>query len=202
MQLTFFSRAGWQDWEVAAEPGIADRMPQLVDDDLIFEDAGVPRPSVAVNRWLRELPVSGAPAPGTWAVYARALREWMTFLAALGIALFDTRDRLKQALGAYAAHRASGPVEARYAASTRNQHISILSVFYQWAVAEGLAGAVPFTYAQALSRYGDQVPLARANLARRRAPEPHVAVQEPGAAFAAPVPQRAAGADAGRGPAV
>jgi hypothetical protein len=53
MQLTFFSRAGWQDWDVAAEPAIPDRMPQLVDDDLIFEDAGVPRPSVAANRWLR-----------------------------------------------------------------------------------------------------------------------------------------------------
>ena len=183
MQLTFFSRAGWQDWDVAAEPAIADRMPQLVDDDLIFEDAGVPRPSVAVNRWLRELPVSGAPAPGTWAVYARALREWMTFLAALGIALFDTRDRLKQALGAYAAHRASGLVEARYAASTWNQHISVLSVFYQWAVAEGLAGAVPFTYALAISRYGNQV--RQANLARRRAPKPHVTIKYLEADFAA-----------------
>src|SRR5216683_2379944 len=153
MQLTFFSRAGWQDWDVAAEPAIADRMPQLVDDDLIFEDAGVPRPSVAVNRWLRELPVSGAPAPGTWA------------------------------LGAYAAHRASGPVEARYAASTWNQHISVLSVFYQWAVAEGLAGAVPFTYALAISRYGDQV--RQANLARRRAPKPHVTIKYLEADFAA-----------------
>ena len=84
MQLTFFCRAGWQDWDVAAEPAIPDRMPQLVDDDLIFEDAGVPRPSVAVNRWLRELPVSGAAAPGTWAVYARALRDWMVFVAVLG----------------------------------------------------------------------------------------------------------------------
>ena len=95
----------------------------------------MPRPSVAANRWLRELPVSGAPSPGTWAKYARALRDWMTFLAALGIALFDTRNELKQALGAYAAHRASGPVEARWAATTWNQNISILSVFYQWAVA-------------------------------------------------------------------
>src|ERR1035437_3881421 len=106
MQLTFFSRTGWQDWDVAAKPAIADR---------------VPRPSGAANRWLRELPVSGAAAPSTWAKYARALRDWMTFLAVLGIALFDTRDRLKQALGAYAAHRASGPVEARWAATTWNR---------------------------------------------------------------------------------
>ena len=184
MQLTFFCRAGWQDWDVAAEPAIPDRMPQLVDDDLIFEDAGVPRPSVAVNRWLRELPVSGAAAPGTWAKYARALRDWMAFLAVLGIAVFGTREQLKRALGAYAAHRASGPVEARFAPSTWNQHISILSVFYQWAVAEGLAGAVPFTYAQALSRYGDQVRLAQANLARRRAPKPHVTIKYLEADFA------------------
>ena len=183
MQLTFFSRIGWQDWDVAAEPAIPDRMPQLVDDDLILEDAGVPRPSVAANRWLRELPVSGAPSPGTWAKYGRALRDWMTFLAALGSALFDTRDELKQALGAYAAHRASGPVEARWAATTWNQNISILSVFYQWAVAEGLAGAVPFTYARAISRYGDQV--RQANLARRRAPKPHVTIKYLEADFAA-----------------
>ncbi len=185
MQLTFFTRTGWQDWDVAAEPAIADRMPQLVDDDLIFEDAGVPRPSVAVNRWLRELPVSGAAAPGTWAKYARALRDWMTFLLGLGIAIFDTRDQLKRALGAYAAHRAGGPVEARWAASTWNQNICVLSVFYQWAVAEGHASAVPFTYAQALSRYGDQVRLVQANLARRRTPKPHVTIKYLEADFAA-----------------
>ena len=177
MQLTFFTRTGWQDWDVAAEPAIADRMPQLVDDDLIFEDAGALRPSVAVNRWLRELPVSGAAAPGTWAKYARALRDWMAFLLPLGIALFDTRDQLRRALGAYAARRAGGPVEARWAASTWNQNICVLSVFYPWAVAGGHASAVPFTYAQALSRYGDQVRLVQADLARRRAPKPHVTIK-------------------------
>src|SRR5260370_13576113 len=169
MQLTFFSRTGWQDWDVAAEPAFPDRMPQLADDDLLFEDAGVPRPSVAVNRWLRELPVS-APSPGTWAKYARALRDWMTFLPGLGIAIFDTRVQLKRALGAYAAHRAGGPVEARWAASTWNQNICVLSVFYQWAVAEGHASAGPLTYAQALARYGDQGRLVQANLCRRRTP--------------------------------
>src|ERR1017187_10301010 len=90
MQLTFFSRTGWQDWDVAAEPALPDRMPQLVDDDLLFEDAGVPRPSVAVNRWLRELPVSGAAAPGTWAVYARALRDWMAFGAGFASLFLST----------------------------------------------------------------------------------------------------------------
>jgi len=38
-------------------------MPVLVDDDLRFEDDDGVRPSVAVNRWLRELPSSGCPAP-------------------------------------------------------------------------------------------------------------------------------------------
>jgi hypothetical protein len=195
MQLTFFSRTGWQDWDVAAEPAFPDRMAVLADDDLLFEDAGVPRPSVAVNRWLRELPISGSPSPGTWAVYARAMRSWLMFLACLGVAVFDTRHELKRALGAYAANRASGPVQFRFAASTWNQHISVLSSFYQWAVTEGLAGAVPFTYAQALSRYGDQVRLARANLARRRAPKPHVTIkyprrERPGQGVPKPVPKR------------
>jgi hypothetical protein len=53
MQLTFFRSTGWTGWDVAAEPAIPDRMPVLIDDDLLFEDAGVPRPSVAANRWLR-----------------------------------------------------------------------------------------------------------------------------------------------------
>jgi hypothetical protein len=128
MQLTFFTRTGWQDWDVAAEPALPDRMPQLADDDLLFEDAGVPRPGVAVNRWLRELPVSGAAAPGSWAKYARALRDWMAFLPPLGIGVFDTRVELKRALGAYAAHRAGGPVEARWAASTWNQNICAVCV--------------------------------------------------------------------------
>ena len=109
----------------------------------------------------------------------------MTFLPPLGIGVFGTRDELKRALGAYAAHRAGGPVQARWAASTWNQNICVLSVFYQWAVAEGHAGAVPFTYAQAMSRYGDQVRLVRANLARRRVPKPHVTIKYLEADFAA-----------------
>src|SRR5260370_22285939 len=185
MQLTFFSRTGWQDWDVAAEPAFPDRMRQLVDYGLMFEDAGVSRPGVAVIRWLRERPVGGAAAPGTWAKDARALRVWMAFLPPLGIGVFGIRDEVTRALGAYAAHRAGGPVEARWAASTWNQNICVLSVFYQWAVAEGHASAVPFTYAQALSRYGDQVRLVQANLARRRTPKPHVTIKYLEADFAA-----------------
>ena len=93
-------------WRACAIP---DRMPVLADDDLLFEGDGSPRPVVAANRWLRELPSSGAPAMQTWAVYARVLRDWMVFLGAHGIGVFDGRDRLKAALGAYAAYRAGGP---------------------------------------------------------------------------------------------
>jgi hypothetical protein len=35
----------------------------LVDEDLRFDDDGVPRPVTAVNRWLRELPASGCASP-------------------------------------------------------------------------------------------------------------------------------------------
>src|SRR5215471_19152832 len=118
-------------------------MPVLVDDDLRFDGDGGSRPSVAVNRWLRELPVSGAPSPGTWAVYARVLRDWMVFCAGHGTGVLAGRGDLKAVLGAYAAYRAEGPEQARFAATTWNRHVSVLSSFYQWAAAEGHAGAVP-----------------------------------------------------------
>ena len=182
MQLIFFASAGWETWDVAGRPAIPDRMPVLADDDLLFEDDGSPRPVVAANRWLRELPSSGAPATQTWAVYARVLRDWMVFLGAHGIGLFDGRDRLKVALGAYAAYRAGGPAGARFAAVTWNRHMSVLSSFYRWAEAEGHAAAVPFSYAQAQARFAGSVGGASVNLARRRVPKRHVTIKylEPG----------------------
>jgi hypothetical protein len=57
MILSFFSSRGWESWDIASRPLIPERMPVLVDDDLLLEDGpGAPRPSVAVNQWLRELP--------------------------------------------------------------------------------------------------------------------------------------------------
>jgi hypothetical protein len=80
--LSFFSSQGWESWDVGHRPLIHEK-PVLVDDDLRFEDGpGAPRPTVVVNRWLRELPASGAPPPNTWEVYARAVKEWIEFLAA------------------------------------------------------------------------------------------------------------------------
>jgi integrase len=180
--MIFFASAGWETWDVTGRPAIPDRMPVLIDDDLLFEDAGVPRPVVAVNRWLRELPSSGAPATETWAVCARVLRDWMVFLGVHDIGVFDGRDRLKAALGAYAAHRADGPAGARFGATTWNRHMSVLSSFCRWALAEGHAGAVPFSYAQAQARFAGSVRGAGVNLARRRTPKRHVTIKylEPG----------------------
>ena len=185
VELTFFSSVGWESWDVEARQAIPERMPVLVDDDLRFDDDSPgPRPSVAVNRWLRELPSSGAPSPGTWAVYARVLRNWMVFCAEHGTDVFAGREDLKAVLGAYAAYRAEGPERARFAAATWNRHVSILSCFYQWAVAEGHAAGVPFSYAQAQVRYGDVRRDAQVNLARRRVPKRHVTIRYLEADFA------------------
>ncbi len=184
MELTFFTSMGWESWDIEARPVIPERMPVLVDDDLMFDGDGGPRPSVAVNRWLRELPVSGAPVPGTWAVYARVLRAWMVFCSGHGTGVFAGREELRASLGAYAAYRAEGPEQARFEATTWNRHVSVLSSFYQWAVAEGYAGAVPFSYAQAQVRYGDVRRDAQVNLARRRVPHRHVTIRYLEADFA------------------
>lgn len=184
MQLIFFCSVGWESWDVGARPAIPDGMPVLIDEDLVFADGGVPRATVAVNRWLRELPSSGAPAAGTWAVYGRVLRDWMVFLAEHGVGVFADRERLKAVLGAYAVYRAAGPEHALFAATTWNRHVSVLSCFYQWAVAEGHAAAVPFSYTQARVRYGDTVGEARVNLARRRTPKRHVTIKYLEADFA------------------
>ena len=178
MILSFFSSQGWESWDVGHRPLIPEGMPVLIDDDLRFEDGpGAPRPSVAVNRWLRELPSSGAPSPKSWEYYARAVREWMEFLAVHGVALFDSRARLKQALGKYAGHRAAGPVAERLAATTWAQHMSILSLFYRWAIGEGHAEAEPFTYRTARALFNGTGRAVRVNLAVRRTPKPHVTIK-------------------------
>jgi hypothetical protein len=65
-------------------------MPVLVDDDLRFEDGpDVPRPTVVVNRWLRELPASGAAAPSSWETYARVVKDWAEFLFEHGVGLLS-----------------------------------------------------------------------------------------------------------------
>ena len=176
--LNFFSSHGWESWDAEHRPLIPERMPVLVDDDLLFEDGpGEPRPAVAVNQWLRELPASGAHSPGTWESYARTIQAWAEFLAAHGVGLFDSRDRLKAGLSRYAEHRAAGPAEARFAPTTWGRHMSILSSFYRWAIAEGHAGAEPFTYRSARALFAGTSREMQVNLAIRRTPKPHVTVK-------------------------
>lgn len=176
--LTFFSAYGWQSWDLEHPPLIPDRMPVLIDDDLRFEDGpAAPRPTTVVNRWLRGLPASGAPAARSWEAYARVLKGWMIFLDGHVVGLFDSRDRLKQALGAYADHRANGPVEQRFAASTWGRHMSILSLFYRWAIAEGYTDAEPFTYRVARALFAGSSRQVRTNLAVRPRPKPHVTIK-------------------------
>jgi hypothetical protein len=104
--MSFFSSQGWRSWDVEHRPVIPEGMPVLIDDDLLFEDGlAAPRPAAVINRWLRLLPASGAPAPSSWENYARAVKEWTEFLAEHGIGLFDTRDRLKAGLSRYAVGR-------------------------------------------------------------------------------------------------
>src|SRR5260370_3598053 len=98
MLMTLFSSAGWETWDLGHRPVIPERMPVLIDDDLLFEDGpGAPRPVVAVNRWLRELPVSGAPAVSTWETYARVAKAWMEFLAGRGVRVVSVREGLRSA---------------------------------------------------------------------------------------------------------
>ncbi|MGH3518852.1 MAG: tyrosine-type recombinase/integrase, partial [Haloechinothrix sp.] len=178
MILSFFSSRGWESWDVEHRPVIPERMPVLIDDDLRFEDGpGEPRSSVAVNRWLRGLPVSGCPAASSWASYARVVKAWMEFLAEHGVGLFDTRERLKHALGKYAEHRATGPTGRRFAATTWGRHMSVLSLFYRWALDEGHAQAEPFTYRLARALFVGTGRQVRVNLAVRRTPKPHVTIK-------------------------
>ncbi|MEV8102754.1 site-specific integrase [Streptomyces sp. NPDC088135] len=178
MILNFFSSHGWQSWDIEHRPLIPEGMPVLVDDDLRFEDGpAAPRPAVVVNRWLRELPTSGAPAPSSWENYARVLKAWAEFLAEHGVGLFDSRERLKAGLSRYAEHRAAGPAEARFAATTWGQHMSILALFYRWAMTEDYAPAEPFTYRSARALFAGTGREVRVNLAVRRTPKPHVTIK-------------------------
>jgi hypothetical protein len=68
--LHYFSPDGCDEWDLRDRPLIRAGMPVLIDEDLRFEDEHGPRPATVINRWLRELPVSGAASPRTWRTYA------------------------------------------------------------------------------------------------------------------------------------
>src|SRR5664279_890316 len=151
-------------------------MPVLIDEDLRFEDEHGPRPATVINRWLRELPVSGAASPRTWRTYAQGLRAWVEFLNAHGFTVFGDRRQLRDALSAYAEHRLSGPAEVRLAPASWNLAVKALSAFYTWAAAEGHVAAVPFSYAQQMITRPDgaRVEITR-NLATVRGGNAHAA---------------------------
>lgn len=184
MHLIFFSPAKWQDWDVEREPLIRAGMPVLVEDDLRFEDESGPRATVLVNRWLRELPISGAPSPNTWEAYARALRDWLTFLGERGVEVFDSHQRLRAALSMYAEFRLAGWLTVRLAESSWNLHITAVAQFYDWAVNEGHTSAVPFTYIWAKRFLNGEVRTVRRNLAKLRGPKPHTTIKYLEADFA------------------
>jgi hypothetical protein len=101
----------------------------------------------------------------------------MEFLAEHGVGLFDSRERLKLGLSRYAEHRAAGPLKRRFVATTWGQHMSILSMFYRWALDEGYAQAEPFTYCTARALFHGTGREVRVNLAVRRTPKPHVTIK-------------------------
>jgi len=172
--LHYFSPDGCDAWDLAGRPLIHRDMPVLIDADLRFEDGRGPRPSTVMNRWLRELAVSGAASPRTWRVYAQVLKSWVEFLEACGFALLADRQQLRDALSAYAEHRLSGPMEERLSPASWNLAVKTLSAFYTWAVAEGYVRAVPFSHAQQviIRPDGARVEVTR-NLATIRAGNAH-----------------------------
>ncbi|MFE3257039.1 tyrosine-type recombinase/integrase [Nocardia sp. NPDC059229] len=178
MLLMDFSASGWETWDVTRRPLIREGMPVLIDNDLRFEDGpGRPRPTVMVNRWLRELPVSGAPAQRTWRNYAGAVRDWMEFLDDRGVQLFGDRADLRAALSMYAEHRLAGEPAHRWDRSTWSLHVQILSGFYRWASDESLVTATPFTFRSGV-RMADGMPMkVQRNLAKLRSPHPHTTIK-------------------------
>ncbi len=178
MQLINFSPTGWESWDLSRQPLIRDWMPVLIDDDLCFEDApGVPRPALIVNRWLRELPMNGAPAVRTWENNAGCLRDWLQFLKARGVDPLDHRQELQAALSMYAEHRLAGDLKNRWDVTTWNLHMGMLSSFYRWARDEGWAAAVPFSYRTG-KRLADGVLVGvERNLAKMRTPRAHTSVK-------------------------
>lgn len=173
----FYSSSGWESWEVEFKPVIPEGMSLIFDDDLLFEDERGPRPAAVVNRWACQLPTDKVPSENSWPTYVRVVREWMEFGAEYGVSIFDGRDLLKALLSAYSVHRASGPLKFRFKATTWNQHMAILGRFYDWAVDNQYAVAVPFTYAYAQSVFDGVVRDVKVNNARRRVPKEHVTVK-------------------------
>lgn len=175
--LHYFASDGWESWAPGERPVIPERMPVLFDDDLRFEDADGARPVRVVNQWLRTLPSSGVPAPGSWRVYALATRDWLVHLQRHGVSPLGDRQALVAALGTYADRRLSGPLEERLAASSWNVQMVAVSAFYTWAADEGLTSGTPFTTSMARRLGRERAVVVRRNKAMLREAKPHVRVK-------------------------
>ena len=70
-----------------------------------------------------------------------------------------------------------GLARQRFSATTWGRHMSILSLFYRWAMDEGHAQAEPFTYRMARALFAGTGREVRVNLAVRRSPKPHVTIR-------------------------
>lgn len=177
MLIFEYSARGWETWDLDRRPMIRDGMPVLIDQDLAFETAGVSRPSVSVNRWLRQLPTSGAPSKNTWWAYARAMRAWLEHLEENGVDLFDSRAQLRDALSAYAGERLGGDLAKRLSPASWNQHITTISKFYQWAIDENLTACQPFTYSTSFRNQGGRRIEMRRNNAALKSPQRHSTIK-------------------------
>lgn len=87
------------------------------------------------------------------------------------------REELRAVLGAYAEDRLAGPLERRLAESSWDLHVVAVSRFYEWAVAEEYATAVPFTYGIARRVVHGRVEQTRRNLASVPRPKPHATIK-------------------------
>ncbi|MFD9690190.1 site-specific integrase [Kitasatospora sp. NPDC059088] len=177
MHLIFFKPNQWESWDLGRRPLIPEGMPVLVDDDLEFEASGALRPAAVANLWLRELPVSGAPAQKTWKSYAQALRSWLEFLAAAGVDPFGDREEVRKALSSFSEFRFSGPLESRWDPGTWNTNINAVARFYQWAVDQEYCASVPFTYTTVRRETDAGVRTTTRNTATVRKAKPHVTVK-------------------------
>ncbi|MEU0665347.1 site-specific integrase [Streptomyces lavendulocolor] len=179
MEQAFYLSEGWESWGLEFKPVIPEGMVLVFDDDLRFEDEHGLRTSAIVNRWACELPTNGCPAANSWTSYVGAVRQWSEFGEEHGVGLFDSRERLKALLSAYAVYRSQGPISGRqrFRVTTWNQHMTMLSIFYAWAIENGYATSLPFTYRQATAVFSGQRREVRRNSARRRQPKPHVTIK-------------------------
>ena len=121
--------------------------------------------------------MSNAPARRTWKIYAQALRGWLEFLSERGVAPFGSGQELRSVLSAYAGYRLSDSPRHRWDGSTWNLHVTALSLFYEWAQAEGYASAGPFSYSTGKRIAGGVVWPVRRNHAKLRPAKRHVQIK-------------------------